>query len=129
MTVDRKRIVSLDASVFVDEDGSVAFLDMPDGVVCPPHVQHLRYLSDIPSVFSLAMRALVHQTRDGRNPQQALADHIGVRQQSISKWENALFAPRLTSSQWSKLVKLAIAAPERESCQGTINGNPNRGSL
>jgi DNA-binding XRE family transcriptional regulator len=110
---DRTRYVSLDASVFGAPDGTVAFLDMPDGVVSPPCIEHMVYLGDVPSMFSLALRGLLAETRDGRNLQQALADHLGVKQQSISKWENALFAPRLTSSQWAKLIKLAIAAPER----------------
>lgn len=109
------RYVSLDASVFGAADGSVAFLDMPEGVISPPFIEHMRYLGDVPSMFSLAMRGLLAETHDGRNLQQALADHLGVRQQSISKWENALFAPRLTSAQWAKLIKLAIAAPERVS--------------
>ena len=106
------RYVSLDATVYGAADGSVAFLDMPAGFISPPFIEHMWYLGDIPSMFSLAMRGLA-ETHDGRDLQQALADHLGVSQQSISKWERALFAPRLTSSQWAKLIRLAIAAPER----------------
>lgn len=109
---DRIRYVSPDASVFGAEDGAVAFLDMPEGFISPPNIGHLRYLGDVPSMFSLALRAMA-QMHNGRDIQQALADHLDVKQQSISKWENAMFAPRLTSSQWAKLIKLAVAAPER----------------
>jgi len=110
---DPIRYVSLDATVFGAADGTVAFLDMPEGFISPPMIEHMWYLGDVPSMFSLAMRGLLAETRDGRNLQQALADRLGVRQQSVSKWENGLFAPRLTSSQWAKLVRLAIPAPEK----------------
>ena len=106
------RYVSLDASVYGAADGAVAFLDMPEGVISPPFIEHMWYLGDVPSMFSLALRRMA-EMHAGRDLQQALADHLGVSQQSISKWENALFAPRLTSTQWAKLIRLAIAAPER----------------
>jgi DNA-binding XRE family transcriptional regulator len=111
-TGEQIRYVSLDASVYGAEDGAVAFLDMPEGYISPPTIERLWYLGDVPSMFSLALRAMA-ETHDGRDLQQALAEHLDVKQQSISKWENALFAPRLTSSQWAKLIKLVIAAPER----------------
>ena len=109
---DQIRYVSLDATVYGAADGTVAFLDMPDGLISPPRIEHMWYLGDIPSMFSLALRTMA-EIHGGRDLQQALAEHLGVSQQSISKWERALFPPRLTSSQWAKLIRLAIAAPER----------------
>lgn len=37
------RYVSLDAAVYVDTDGSVAFLDSPNGFIPPPFIGNLTY--------------------------------------------------------------------------------------
>lgn len=105
---DPVRRVSANACVYGGYDGAVAFLDMPGGIIPPPYIADMVYLGDVASVVTRAIRAIEPPL------QQALADHLGgVLQQSISRWSNGDNPPELTSSQWAKLVKLAIADQER----------------
>lgn len=105
------RRVSPDASVFGAPDGSVAFLDMPYGVVGPLEIAHMVYIGDPASVITIALRAIrpfVPVGRRGPKLQQALADHLGVRQQSISRWSEGVNPPELDDEQWARVVKLVF---------------------
>jgi len=100
--VDLARKVSINATVYGGADGAVAFLDMPDGVISPPYIAHMVRLGDVPSVITQALRA-------SRPPlQRTLADHLGVLQQSISRWTEGTHPPELTSEQWARVVKLVF---------------------
>lgn len=121
------RHVSICSSVYGGRDGAVAFLDSPEGVIPPPHIAHMVYLGPPCDVVTMAVNYLLDRQRaeiaaakaadeahpHRPRPQQALADLLGSRQQYISRWINAEAAPELTSEQWARLIRLAIAAHER----------------
>jgi uncharacterized protein (DUF1501 family) len=110
-TVDLARKVSINATVYGGTDGAVAFLDMPEGVISPPYIAHMVRLGDVPSVITQALRAsrsLAPVTNRRPALQKALADHLGVLQQSISRWTEGTHPPELTSEQWARVVKLVF---------------------
>jgi len=115
MTGPATRTPNTEDSVYGDLDGTVAFLDAPEGIIPPPYIGRLIYLGSVYDVVTIAVNRLREEhAAPGRKPsaQRALADLLGERsQQVVSRWVNAQSAPRLTDEQWTKLILLVVQAP------------------
>jgi hypothetical protein len=105
--------VSIDSQVYAADDGTVAFLDLPDGVMPPPAIAHLVLLGPSYNLVTIAVNHLrTQQVQRGERPaaQAELAAMLGTWQQNISRWCNAEAAPRLSDGQWAKLIRVVHAA-------------------
>ena len=103
------RAVKVGCQVYAAADGTVAFLDVPVGIIPPPNIAHLTYLGPVHDVVTSAVNFLRdEQIARGQRPggQGALAAILGTYQQDVSRWVNAEAAPRLSDEQWAKLVRI-----------------------
>jgi hypothetical protein len=106
--------VSNSTSVYGGYDGRVAFLELPRGVIPPPHIDNMTYLGPPYDLITTAVNYFhareLAAVKSRPAPQKAVAKLLGVRQQSVSRWMNAVVPPRLSLSQWSALVRVVIEA-------------------
>jgi hypothetical protein len=112
------RSVQIDSQVYAAADGTVAFLDVPEGIIPPPYIAHLTLLGPGYNLFTTAVNHLRDQQVGRGAGQQALAAILGTLQQNISRWVNAETAPRMSDEQWAKLVHVVHAAQASREAPG-----------
>jgi len=119
-------------SLYGCAEGHWMLLKSPLGLIVPPsltsfrrpHTYELTYLGEPSGVVIRIYEGLAHEFAEGRTGnaaggrhkgpqiQQAIADMLGVSQQSISRYIEGGRLPRLTSAGWSNLVKALYATAE-----------------